>query len=275
MNTLDQIQKYVRAANFLSVTQIYLQDNFLLKKPLSTHDIKPKLFGHWGTCPGVNFTYAFANYLVKKYKQETIFLLGPGHGFAALQANLFMEGTLGKYYSQATQDEKGIAFVSKSFSWPYGFSSHSCPEAPGLILEGGELGYCLSTAYGAVMDNPNLLAVCLIGDGEAETGPLAAAWHLNKLSDPKTNGVVLPILHLNGYKISGPTVFARMSNAELKNLFKGYGYEPFIVEGKKVYESMLSAMEKSYKKIKDIQARAKKGEVFNPVYPMIVLKTPK
>ncbi len=275
MTPLENIKKFVRAANYLSVTQIYLQDNFLLKKPLGTHDIKPKLFGHWGTCPGINFVYAFTNYLVKKYKQETIFLLGPGHGFAALQANLFIEGTLGKYYPKASLDEKGITFLSKSFSWPYGFSSHSCPEAPGLILEGGELGYSLSTSFGAVMDNTNLLAVCLIGDGEAETGPLSAAWHLNKLLDPATNGIVLPILHLNGYKISGPTVFARMSDGELNNLFKGYGYLPFIVSGRKIYQKMLSALEKSYKKIKDIKLKAKKGEVFSPIYPMIILKTPK
>lgn len=272
-NLLDNIKKYVRVANYLSVTQIYLQDNFLLERALSTHDIKPRLFGHWGTCPGINFVYAYTNYIVKKYKQHAIFILGPGHGFAALQANLFMEGTLGKYYPQASLDEKGIAFVSKNFSWPYGFSSHSCPEAPGLILEGGELGYSLSSAYGAVMDNPELLAVCLIGDGEAETGPLASAWHLNKLIDPKTNGIVLPILHLNGYKISGPSVFGRMSDKELKFLFKGYGYEPFIVSGDKIYEKMLAVMEGVYKKIKDIQTRAKKGEVFNPIYPMIILKT--
>lgn len=275
MTSLENIQKYVRSANYLSVSQIYLQDNFLLKKPLSTHDIKPKLFGHWGSCPGINFVYAFTNYLAKKYKKEAIFVLGPGHGFAALQANLFMEGTLGKYYPQAQHDEGGVAFLCKSFSWPYGFSSHSCPEAPGLILEGGELGYSLSTSFGAVMDNPDLLAVCLIGDGEAETGPLAAAWHLNKLLDPATNGAVLPILHLNGYKISGPTVFARMSDSELNNLFKGLGYQPLIVSGRKIYQKMLSAMERSYQKIAAIQTRAKRGEVFSPIYPMIILKTAK
>lgn len=276
MNSLiEKIQKYVRAANYLSATQIYLQDNFLLNKPLSTHDIKPRLSGHWGTCPGINFTYAYTNYIAKKYKQPSIYLLGPGHGFAALQANLFIEGTLGKYYPQAKVNKAGIEFVSKSFSWPYGFSSHSCPEAPGLILEGGELGYSLATAYGAVLDNPKLLAVCLIGDGEAETGPLSSAWHLNKLLDPSQNGVVLPILHLNGFKISGPTVFGRMSNLQLKSLFKGYGYDPVIVGGKNIYQQMLKVMETVYSKIKDIKIKAKKGKRFSPIYPMIILKTPK
>jgi xylulose-5-phosphate/fructose-6-phosphate phosphoketolase len=208
---LENIKKFVRAANYLTVTQIYLQDNFLLQAPLSAKDIKQRLFGHWGTCPGINFVYGHLNYLVKKHNKSTIFLLGPGHGFPALQANLFLEGTLEKYYPKATLDEKGIAYVSKMFSWPYGVSSHSNPEAPGLILEGGELGYSLATAYGAILDNPDLLAVCMIGDGEAETGSIATAWHINKLIDPAINGAVLPILHVNGYKISGPTIFGRMS----------------------------------------------------------------
>lgn len=264
-NPAESIKKYVRAANYLTVTQIYLQDNFLLERKLVSDDIKPKLIGHWGTCPGINFVYANLNYLVKKYSQSTIFVLGPGHGFPALQANLFLEGTLGKYYKMATRDAKGIAYMSKMFGWPGGFSSHSNPEAPGLILEGGELGYSLATAYGAVLDNPDLLAVCMIGDGEAETGPIAAAWHINKLIDPATNGAVLPILHLNGLKISGPTVFGRMSDSELLSLFKGYGYEPFIVEGEKIYGTMLQTLETCYQQI-----RSK-----SPRFPMIILKTPK
>ncbi|MEK9207278.1 MAG: phosphoketolase family protein, partial [Patescibacteria group bacterium] len=189
---IESIKKYVRAANYLTVSQIYLQDNFLLDKKLTSTDIKPKLFGHWGTCPGVNFVYGNLNYLIKKHNQSAVFVLGPGHGFPGLQANLFLEGTLEKYYKDAKRSEEGIGYLSKKFSWPYGFSSHSNPEAPGLILEGGELGYSLSTAYGAILDNPDLLAVCLIGDGEAETGPLAASWHINKLIDPTQNGVVLP-----------------------------------------------------------------------------------
>lgn len=262
---IEGIKKYVRAANYLTVAQIYLQDNFLLERKLASADIKSQLFGHWGTCPGINLVYANLNYLVKKYNQSTVFVLGPGHGFPALQANLFLEGTLGKYYKEATLDANGIAYVSKMFAWPGGFGSHSNPEAPGLILEGGELGYSLSTAYGAVLDNPDLLAVCLIGDGEAETGPIAAAWHINKLIDPATNGAVLPILHLNGLKISGPTIFGRMSNQELISLFEGYGYEPFIVGGQNLYEDTLKTLDTCYKKIRS----------FSPRFPMIILKTPK
>lgn len=272
---IASIKKYVRAANYLTVTQIYLQDNVLLNRPLRSEDIKPKLFGHWGTCPGINFVYGNLNYLVTKHKQSSIFVLGPGHGMPGLQANLFLEGTLEKYYPQATMDEKGINYVSKMFAWPYGFSSHCSPETPGLILEGGELGYSLSSAYGAVLDHPDLLAVCLIGDGEAETGAIAAGWHINKLVDPATSGAVLPILHVNGSKISGPTIFARMSDNELTELFSGYGYEPFIVSGSEdeLYPRMFETMEKCHQRIKDIQKRARKGEVFTPRYPMIVMKT--
>lgn len=274
-NPLESIKKYVRAANYLTVTQIYLQDNFLLKRKLASEDIKPKLFGHWGTCPGINLVYGTLNYLTKKYHQSTIFVLGPGHGFPGLQANLFLEGTLGKYYKDATRDSKGIGYVSKMFAWPHGFSSHSNPEAPGLILEGGELGYSLSTAYGAVLDNPDLLAVCMIGDGEAETGPIATAWHINKLIDPAINGAVLPILHLNKLKISGPTIFGRMSDQELTSLFEGYGYEPFFVEGEDLYKSLLQTMETCFEKIRSVQKKARTGKVVSPKFPMIILKTPK
>ncbi|HEX8965307.1 MAG TPA: phosphoketolase [Patescibacteria group bacterium] len=275
--TIENIKQYVRAANYLSVTQIYLQDNFLLERPLKELDIKPKLFGHWGTCPGINFVYGNLQYFVKKQKQSTMFLLGPGHGFPALQANLFLEKTLEKYYPKASQTKEGIAWVSKIFSWPYGVSSHSNPEAPGLILEGGELGYSLATAYGAILDNPDLLAVCMIGDGEAETGPIAASWHINKLIDPATNGAVLPILHVNGYKISGPTIFGRMSKKELQSLFAGYGYEPIFVGSKikTIYEDMQKAFIKAHKKIKAIQKKAKKQKIHSPKFPMIILYTPK
>ncbi len=280
MDTTDaikKIQKYTRAANYLTVTQMYLQDNFLLERPLVPEDIKQKLFGHWGTCPGISFTYAHVNHLVKQHEQSTVFVLGPGHGMPGLQANVFLEGTLGKYYPEATVDADGIGYVSKMFTWPYGFSSHLTPELPGVILEGGELGYSLASAYGTILDNPELLAVCLIGDGEAETGAIAAAWHTTKLIDPATNGAVLPILHVNGYKISGPSLFGRMSNEELTNLFKGYGHEPFIVEGdpSELDAKMLETLEICYQRIQDIQERAKAGEEFTPNYPMIVLKTPK
>lgn len=270
---IEKIKKYVRAANYLTVTQIYLQDNFLLKRKLTADDIKPKLFGHWGTCPGINFVYGHLNYLVKKHRQSTIFVLGPGHGVPGLHANIFLEGTMGKYHPKATLDTNGIAWISKSFSWPYGLSSHTSPETPGQILEGGELGYSLATAYGAVLDNPDLLAVCLIGDGEAETGPLSSAWHINKLVDPAANGAVLPILHVNGLKISGPTIFGRMSDEELIALFTGYGYEPFIVAGNgdDVYEKMFDTLEKCHQKIRALQ----KKSLTSPKFPMIILKTPK
>ncbi len=274
---VQSIKKYVRALNYLSAAQIYLQDNFLMERRLKFEDIKPRLLGHWGTCPGINFVYANLNYLIKKHKTEMIFVLGPGHGFPAIQANLFMEGTLQKYYPAATHDVLGLGYIMKNFSWPYGFPSHSNPGAPGVILEGGELGYALGTSYGAVLDNPNLIAACLIGDGEAETGPTATAWHLNKFVSPKGNGAVLPILHLNGYKISGPTIFGRMSNRELRSLFSGYGYEPILVEGKSIYEDMSDALERSYQSIRRIQEEARDGirTEIPPRFPMIILKTPK
>lgn len=277
-NTIESIKKHTRASNYISAVQIYLQNNFLLDRELSPEDIKPRLLGHWGSCPGINFVYANLNALVKKYSNDILFILGPGHGFPAVQSNLFIEGTLGKYYSEAEQNEKGLSYISKNFSWPYGFPSHSNPETPGVILEGGELGYALSTAYGSVLDNPDLITCALIGDGEAETGPTATAWHLNKFINPKTNGAVLPILHLNGYKISGPTVFGRMSDEDLMNLFRGYGYEPFIVDGwndiENVYEKMFETLESCYKEIKDIQNEARSGkEIVSPRFPMIILKT--
>ncbi len=278
---IESIKKYVRATNYLSAIQIYLENNFLLKDKLTFDDIKTRLLGHWGTCPGINFTYACLNNLIKKTDANMMFVLGPGHGFPAIQANVFLEGTLGKYYKEAQKSVDGIAYITKNFSWPYGFPSHSSPATPGVILEGGELGYSLSTSYGAVLDNPDLIVANLIGDGEAETAALATSWHLNKFIDPAKNGAVLPILHLNGYKISGPTIFGRMENADLKSLFKGYGYEPIIVEGKndKVYEKMVKALDIAYASIKAIQKEARE----NPDkprkdyyrFPMIVLKTPK
>ena len=232
---LENIKKFIRAANYLTVSQIFLQDNFLLERPLTSEDIKPRLLGHWGSCPGVNHVYA---HLLNMQKQldfaksdlKTAFMLGPGHAFPALQANLFLEETLSKFDINAARNRSGIQYISKNFSWPGGFPSHASPFTPGVILEGGELGYSLSTAFGAILDNPNLVITALIGDGEAETGTIAASWHLNKLIDPVENGVVLPILHLNGYKISGPTIFGLMSDFELIQFFHGAGWEPKIVD---------------------------------------------
>ncbi|MHB0978166.1 MAG: phosphoketolase family protein [Minisyncoccota bacterium] len=271
------IKDYVRAANYLSAIQIYLWDNFLLEKPLSSDDIKSRLLGHWGTCPGINFVYAHLNDLIIRHKLDMMFILGPGHGFPALQANLFLERTLGQFYPEATQDESGIKYLAKNFSWPYGFPSHSNPGAPGVILEGGELGYSLSTAWGTVLDNPGLITACLVGDGEAETGALATSWHLSKFVDPKTNGAVLPILHLNGYKISGPTVFGRMNNDELKELFYGYGYEPIVVDGEddELYAQMPVALETCLEKIKKLQSEGKAEKDSYPRFPMIILRTKK
>jgi len=276
MKSVEAIKKYVRAANYISAAQIYLQDNILLEQPMAFDDIKPRLLGHWGTCPGINFVYANLNYLIKKHEAEMLFVLGPGHGFPALQANLFIEGTLKNYYPQALENEAGLRYIAKNFSWPYGFPSHSSPGTPGVILEGGELGYALATSFGAVLDNPRLIAACVIGDGEAETGATAASWHLSKFIDPATNGAVLPILHLNGYKISGPTIFGRMTNKELKSLFYGYGYTPLIIEGKNIYAKALKTFEKSYQMIREIQKKARKNKNIKPPrFPMIILKTPK
>lgn len=274
--SVRQIKRYVQACNYLAAIQIYLQDNFFLGQKLKPEHIKERLLGHWGTCPGINFVYAFCNYLIKKYDQEMLFILGPGHGFPALQANLFVEGSLSRFYKkQIPYNAQGIEEISRKFSWPYGYPSHSNPGAPGVILEGGELGYALATGYGSVFDNPELITVCLIGDGEAETGATATAWHGNKFLDPKTCGAVLPILHVNGYKISGPTVFGRMSNKELEALFYGYGYLPIIVEGRNPYRAMRKAMERAYSEIKSIQkkARTKSRPLVSPRFPMIILKT--
>ncbi len=275
---VEQIKKYVRAANYLVVTQIHLQNNYLLERKLEFSDIKPRLIGHWGTCPGINFVWANLNYLIKKTQANIMFILGPGHGFAAIQSDLFIDGTLSKYYPLAVPTLDGIGYISKNFSWPYGFQSHCNPTTPGVILEGGELGYSLATAYGTVLDNPDLITVCLVGDGEAETGSLATAWHLNKYVNPATSGVVLPILHLNGYKISGPTVFGRMTVGELNSLFYGYGYHPYLVEGEDevIYDKMLDALDMCYQEIRTIKLRAeKKGEMVTPRYPMIILRTKK
>lgn len=262
--------KYLRAANYLTAAQIFLQGNFLMERELGFDDIKPRLLGHWGSGPGVNFAYSHLSYLAKSHNQEIIFVLGPGHAFPALQANLFLEGTLERFYPEAKQTYEGMGYLCRNFSWPYGFPSHSNPGTPGVILEGGELGYSLSTSYGAVLDNPNLLVACLVGDGEAETGPTAGAWHLNKLVNPRTNGVVLPILHLNGYKISAPTIFGRMSDEELMSLFTGYGYQPKIVSGDDIHTQMQNTLEWAYGEIQKIKQSGDSGFVR---LPMIIMRT--
>lgn len=275
---LQALQAYFRAANYLTATQIYLRDNFLLLRELRESDIKPRLLGHWGTCPGISFVYTMLNFMQVQEPRDLALLVGTGHGFPAIQANLFLEKTLEQFYPKATHSEDGIEYIAKNFSWPYGFPSHSSPETPGIILEGGELGYALSTAYGSVLDNPDLISVCMIGDGEAETGPTATAWHLNKFVHPQSNGVVLPILHLNGYKISGPTIFGRMSDAELHKLFEGYGYEVHFVsydeeDPDSIFQNMYTTLTRSFAKIKHIKSLQE--DVISPKLPMIILKTPK
>lgn len=273
------LSEYIRLADYLSAAQIYLRDNCLLEAPLTADHIKPRLLGHWGTCPGINFTYAHLNRAIIEHDLDMMFVLGPGHGFPAIQANLFMEGTLSQFYPELPRSRAGVEAVVKKFSWPYGFPSHSNPEAPGVILEGGELGYALATAFGATLDNPDLVVACLVGDGEAETGPTAAAWHLAKLIDPGRNGAVLPILHLNGYKISGPTIFGRMSDEELNALFTGYGYRPIFVDSyvsEDVHEVMIQALDEAIKDIRFTQHCAREMTLKkNPRWPMIILRTPK
>ncbi|MEO7335660.1 MAG: phosphoketolase, partial [Caldimonas sp.] len=228
---LQRMNAYWRAANYLSVGQIYLFDNPLLKHPLSLEHIKPRLLGHWGTTPGLNFLYVHINRIIKQYDLNMIYLTGPGHGGPGLVANTYLEGTYSETYPLITRDEAGLKRLFTQFSFPGGIPSHVAPETPGSINEGGELGYSLAHAYGAAFDNPDLLVACVVGDGEAETGALAASWHSNKFLNPVHDGAVLPILHLNGYKIANPPVLARISHEELDHLFRGYGYKPYVVEG--------------------------------------------
>ena len=274
LETKHHLDQFIRATNYLSVAQIFLQDNFLLERPLIPADIKPRLLGHWGTCPGINIIYAHLNLLIKqKAINQAIFVLGPGHGFPALQANLFLEQALEQVDHQATLTPQGIAYIAKNFSWPYGFASHANPEAPGVISEGGELGYSLSTAFGAVLDQPELVTFCLIGDGEAETAALAGAWQLNKLINPQTDGTVLPILHLNGYKISGPTLFGRMSDKELIDYFSGLRYEPLIVDydGEQADALLHQTLSKAYDKITAI----KTGVADDQRFPVVIFRSDK
>src|SRR5262247_1130042 len=225
------IDAYWRGANYLSVGQIYLYDNPLLRKPLSKEHVKPRLLGHWGTTPGLNFIYAHLNRAIRAHDLDMIFITGPGHGGPAVVANVYLEGTYTELYPEVTQDEAGMRRLFRQFSFPGGIPSHAAPETPGSIHEGGELGYSLAHAFGAVFDNPDLIACCVVGDGEAETGALATSWHANKFLDPETDGAVLPVLHLNGYKIANPTVLGRLSHEELVSLLNGYGHKPYLVEG--------------------------------------------
>lgn len=270
------MNQYLRAVDYLTVAQIFLADNHLMNRKLTADDVKSRLLGHWGSGPGINFAYAHLSRFAKKYDQDMMFVLGPGHGFPALQANLYLEGTLSHFDpSLPANNLDGIRRLCRDFSWPYGYPSHSNPETPGVILEGGELGYALSTSYGAVMDNPNLMVACLVGDGEAETGPTAGAWHLNKLINPRKDGVVLPILHLNGYKISAPTIYGRMSNYELMTLFSGYGYEPRIVDAtdctkNEAHDRMAEALDWAHQLIEEIRSA---HDTVSPRMPMIVMRT--
>ena len=269
------LDAYFRASNYLSVGQLYLLDNPLLKRKLTLDDIKRKLVGHWGTVPGQNFIYTHLNRIIKKYNLNMIYVSGPGHGGNSQIANTYLEGSYSEIYPNITEDEEGLKKLFKQFSFPGGVSSHVAPETPGSINEGGELGYSLAHAYGAVMDNPNLIVACVVGDGEAETGPLATSWHSNKFINPKTDGVVLPILHLNGYKIANPTIFGRMSDTEIESFFTGCGYKTHFVTGEdpmEMHKKMAMTLDKVVKEIKLIK---KGNSVKRPMWPMIVLRTPK
>ena len=276
---LTGIDAYWRAANYLSVGQIYLHDNPLLRQPLGPEHVKHKLLGHWGTTPGQNFIYAHLNRIIRQHDLDMIYISGPGHGGPALVANTYLEGTYSEIYPHISQDAAGLKRLFTQFSFPGGIPSHVSPECPGSIHEGGELGYSLSHAFGAAFDNPDLIVACIVGDGEAETGPLATAWHSNKFLNPVTDGTVLPILHLNGYKIANPTVLARISPDELEQLFKGYGWTPYFLEGsdpEEMHQKMAGVLDKVIAQIKDIHLKAReKGEAGRPFWPMIVLKTPK
>lgn len=272
---LKKIDAYWRAANYLSVGQLYLLDNPLLKRKLSFKDIKPKVVGHWGTTPGQNFIYVHLNRVIKKYDLNMIYISGPGHGGQAVVANTYLEGTYSEVYPSITRDEDGLRKLFKQFSFPGGISSHVAPETPGSINEGGELGYSLAHAYGAVLDNPDLIAACVIGDGELETGPLQASLQINKIINPKTDGTVLPILHLNGYKISNPTIFSRITDMELDDYFRGSGYLPYYVEGddpKYMHKKMAEVLDEVIEKIQDIKYKKSNKR---PRWPIIILRTPK
>src|SRR5437016_6415360 len=259
---LRKLDGWWRAANYLSVGQIYLYDNPLLKKPLKLAHIKPRLLGHWGTTPGLNFIYTHLNRVIKQYDLNTIYVCGPGHGGPGIVANVYLEGTYTEVYTEVSRDEAGMRRLFRQFSFPGGIPSHAAPETPGSIHEGGELGYSLAHAYGAAFDNPDLVVCCVVGDGEAETGPLATGWHSNKFLDPVRDGAVLPVLHLNGYKIANPTVLARIPSDELRSLLSGYGWQPHLVEGDDpptVHQLMAGTLDTVIEQIQSIQDEARQG----------------
>jgi len=277
---IELMDRYWRAANYLSVGQIYLLDNPLLKVPLAPEHIKPRLLGHWGTTPGLNFIYVHLNRIIRERDQDILYICGPGHGGPAMVASTYLEGTYSEIYPHIGQDEEGLRRLFRQFSFPGGVPSHAAPETPGSIHEGGELGYALMHAYGAAFDNPDLVVACVIGDGEAETGPLAAAWHSNKFLNPAVDGAVLPILHLNGYKIANPTILGRMDDAELRSLLTGYGHEPFFVEGHEpfaMHAAMAATLDAVFDRIRSIREAARSGSPSGerPRWPMIVLRSPK
>src|SRR6266581_3346996 len=276
---LQKIDAYWRAANYLSVGQIYLYDNPLLTEPLQRAHIKPRLLGHWGTTPGLNMLYVHLNRVITEQDLNVLFITGPGHGAPGIIANVYLEGTYSEVYPDISQDEEGLRRLFTQFSFPGGIPSHVAPETPGSMHEGGELGYALLHAYGAAFDNPDLLVACVVGDGEAETGPLATSWHANKFLNPVRDGAVLPILHLNGYKIAGPTVLARISHDELDALFRGYGHRPYFVEGddpEEMHRWMAATLDTVVEQIKKIQQDARiHGNSARARWPMIVLNSPK
>jgi xylulose-5-phosphate/fructose-6-phosphate phosphoketolase len=276
---LERMNAYWRAANYLSVGQIYLKDNPLLDRPLTLDDVKPRLLGHWGTTPGLNFLYLHWNRIIRERDLNMIYIIGPGHGGPGLVANTYLEGSYSEIYPHIERNSDGIKRLFRQFSWPYGIPSHVAPETPGSIHEGGELGYALVHAYGAAFDNPDLVVACVVGDGEAETGPLATSWHSNKFLNPVTDGAVLPILHLNGYKIANPTVLARIPHAELEELMRGYGYEPFTLEGDDpatMHQKAAALFDTIFDRIAMIQTAARvEGSTERPRWPMLILRTPK
>ena len=274
-----KLTEYWFAANYLTVGQIYLLDNPLLDRPLTPDDIKPRLLGHWGTTAGLNFIYTHLNRQIKLHDLNMIYIIGPGHGGPGLVAHTYLEGSYTEIYPNIECNRDGIKRLFRQFSWPYGIPSHVAPETPGSIHEGGELGYALLHAYGAAFDNPDLIVACIVGDGEAETGACATSWHSNKFLNPARDGAVLPILHLNGYKIANPTLLARIGDEELTELFKGYGYEPRILEGDdpaQMHQAMADLLEEMIVQIKAIQANARKDhKAARPKWPLLILKTPK
>jgi xylulose-5-phosphate/fructose-6-phosphate phosphoketolase len=276
---LQKLDAFWRAANYLAVGMIYLRENPLLKEPLKPEHIKQRLLGHWGSSPGISFLYTHLNRAIKKFDQDMLFMVGPGHGAPGFLAPCYLEGSYSRFYTECSEDEAGMQRFFKQFSFPGGIGSHCTPETPGSIHEGGELGYCLSHAFGAAYDNPNLIVIAMPGDGESETGPLATSWHSNKFINPARDGAVLPVLHLNGYKINNPTILARISHRELKALFEGYGYEPYFVEGsdpESMHQAMAATLDHCVAKIHGIQQEARSnGAATRPIWPMIVMRTPK